>query len=236
MSGTVRVFDDPASLAEAYCGELAASIKRTPAFSIALSGGNTPRLLFETLARRYAQLPWRGVHFFWGDERCVAPDHADSNFRMAKEALFDHIEIPSGNLHRIHGENDPVTEAARYGVELPRLDLVMLGLGEDGHTASIFPNNITLMESSAACEVSTHPASGQKRITVTGTVLRHARSVDFIVTGINKALKVAEILEARDGCRAYPAWRVQAMRDDVRWYLDEEAASLLGTRLSKVDR
>ena len=237
MNGAVRIFDDPLSLAQAFAGELAASIGAAPAYSIALSGGNTPRLLFETLALRAAGIDWQGVHFFWGDERCVPPDDKDSNYRMAREALFDNVGIPALNIHRIMGENDPRLEAERYSDEMlstlplfsstPRLDFVMLGLGDDGHTASIFPHNIDLIKSERLCEVSAHPKSGQKRITVTGRVLAQAARLAFIVTGAPKARMIAEILGRKDGYEAYPAGLLHAMRDDAQWWLDGEAAAML---------
>jgi 6-phosphogluconolactonase len=226
--GSVRVFDTPALLAEAFATELAAAIAGRPSFNVALSGGSTPRLLFETLARHAAGLDWQRVHFYWGDERCVPPDDKDSNYRTAREALFDRTQVPAASIHRIRGEDDPNAEAVRYGMELPRLDLVMLGLGEDGHTASVFPRNIELLDSRKSCEVSAHPVSGQLRITVTGKVLAQAARLVFVVTGGPKARIVAEILGRKAGYKAYPAGLVHSMRDDVEWWLDSDAASLVG--------
>jgi 6-phosphogluconolactonase len=238
VSGSARVFGSPALLAEAFAAEMFASISGRPSFNIALSGGSTPRLLFETLAGHAAGLDWQRVHFYWGDERCVPPDDRDSNYRMAREALFDRIRVPAANIHRIRGEDDPYVEAERYGGEmlatLPgaegALDLVMLGLGEDGHTASVFPHNIELIKSENLCEVSAHPESGQLRITVTGRVLAAASRIMFIATGTGKAQKVAEILGKKAGYELYPAGLVDAMRDDVQWWLDRDAASLLGAK------
>jgi 6-phosphogluconolactonase len=240
MSRAFRVFDDPGSLAQAFAGELAARIRGAAGFSIALSGGGTPRLALEALARHAAGIDWKAVHFFWGDERCVPPDHADSNYRMAREALFDTVDIPGGNIHRIMGERNPEAEAARYAGEMlatlplagniPRFDLVMLGLGEDGHTASIFPGNIGLLKSGTLCEVSVHPMSGQKRITLTGKVFGQATQVAFLVTGSRKSSVVKEILEHEKGCEAYPAAMLYAMRDDAMWWLDKEAASMSKVR------
>jgi 6-phosphogluconolactonase len=224
----VRVLDTPALLAEAFAKELLASIAGRPSFNIALSGGSTPRLLFEAIAKHAAGFDWQGVHFYWGDERCVPPDDKDSNYRMAREALFDRIRVPEANIHRIRGEDDPHAEAVRYGRELPRLDLVMLGLGEDGHTASVFPRNIRILDSERLCEVSEHPGSGQRRITVTGRVLALAARLVFVVTGPGKAQKVAEILGKKAGYDLYPAGLVHSMRDDAEWWLDRDAASLVG--------
>jgi 6-phosphogluconolactonase len=167
----------------------------------------------------------------------VSPDDRESNFGMAKKALFSKIVIPSANIHRIHGEDDPHEEAARYSGEiseytgkrdgLPVFDLVILGLGEDGHTASIFPYNIMLMKSEKVCEVAAHPLSGQKRITLTGSAINNAARVTFLVTGIKKSGIVEKILYKDATSLNFPASMIVPAYGDLIWFLDKEAASLL---------
>jgi len=187
-------------------------------FRVALSGGNTPRDVHAELARLGADLAWNRVQITFGDERCVPPDHADSNFRMAKETLLDAIAIPAGNVFRIRGEIDPAVAAREYEDKLaavaarfgePRYvhDLVLLGLGEDGHTASLFPGSPALDETVR----NVIPATGSKpppqRITMTFPLLNAARHVCFLVTGADKRTLVEEIVA---GGSAYPASRVRA--------------------------
>jgi len=207
-------------------------------FYLMLSGGNTPKLLFEYMAKFSRDKKcWDHVHLYWGDERCVPPEHPDSNFGMAKQTLLDHINIPAKNIHRIHGEDDPEKEAMRYAAELaavpafengsPVFDLIMLGMGDDGHTVSIFPVNLFLMKSQKLCEVSSHPKTGQKRITVTGGVINQANKVVFLVTGKNKAVILAEILGKTNSYLNYPASHVHPEKGELNWLLDKDAAFFL---------
>ena len=205
--------------------------------ALALSGGNTPRQFFSVLGNLYRDYEgWQNTLFFWSDERCVPPDSQESNYKTAKEVFFDKAAVPPGNIYRIMGENEPWQEAERYSSEIlqnvtlrlgiPRFDIVCLGLGEDGHTASIFPGNLDLFDSSRICEVAVHPATGQKRITLTGTVINNAARVIFAVSGRNKAEIVAEILE-NPSSGMYPASLVRPLSGVLTWHLDLEAASLL---------
>jgi 6-phosphogluconolactonase len=202
-------------------------------FTVALSGGSTPGILFRHLAENYRErIPWEQVHFFWGDERCVPPDHPESNFGMTNEALFQHISMPPENIYRIRGEAPEQEEAVRYSTEIqqfvlqengwPAFDLVLLGIGADGHTASIFPEKMELFKSEKICAVATHPESGQRRITLTGRVISNARKVAFLVTGSSKREVVLEILERRGQWENYPASHVRAA-EDLYWFLDEAA-------------
>lgn len=206
--------------------------------SIALSGGNTPLTLFTVMGAVYSsKTDWRRVEFYWSDERCVPPESHESNFRTAREAFFDKARIPSKNIHRIKGEEDPVKEAERYSDlirkripvkrGLPAFDVILLGLGEDGHTASLFPGDEKILESYRICEVSEHPATGQKRITLTLPVINNAERVIFMVSGRNKAEIVAEILN-NSGSDFYPASLVAPWHGKLYWYLDTGSASLLG--------
>jgi 6-phosphogluconolactonase len=182
-------------------------------------------------------IDWSQVHFYWGDERCVPPTDAESNYGMTAELLLSKIEIPGENIHRIQGENDPEQEARRYGELLvkelqtyngvPQFDLVILGMGDDGHTASIFPYQMHLWESAKNCEVAKHPGSGQKRITITGSVINTASVVAFLVTGAGKAPKVREIIQKEGDYKAYPASLVEPESGELYWFLDKDAAKEL---------
>ncbi len=213
-----------------------ASENKSHRIDIALSGGNTPKMIFNYLAGKYGtKLANPFIHFWWVDERCVPPTHPDSNFKWAYELWLQPIGVPHGNIHRIIGENEPQHEAIRYAAEIngivrqhngiPCFDLIVLGLGDDGHTASIFPNQMQLLTSDNWCEVATHPASGQQRITITGKVLNNARQVVFITTGADKAKIVKEVIVDRN--MDYPASNINPINDKLTWYLDEAAAKYL---------
>jgi 6-phosphogluconolactonase len=204
--------------------------------TIALSGGSTPQSLFDY----WASLPegaidWRQILFFWGDERCVPPDHPESNYRMTREHLFDKIGMSQDKIFRIFGENEPAEEAQRYGKLLqqelasrdgvPMFDIVMLGIGDDGHTASLFPHQMELWESKAICVPTTHPVSGRQRVSLSGKVINAARNVVFLVTGTNKAEKVKEIIgNPEEAATKYPAARVQPESGNLFWFIDKQAA------------
>lgn len=207
--------------------------------SIALSGGNTPKSLFEYWSKYHkTTISWNNISFFWGDERCVPPNDKMSNFGMTNEHLFKHIPVLSDNIFRIQGENIPIEEANRYSQvldsyllksnDVPQFDLVILGLGDDGHTASIFPDQIDLWDSNYNCVVATHPESGMERITITGKIINNARNVVFLVTGDNKAEKVKEIIQYRENfLNTYPAARVNPESKELFWFVDESAGRLL---------
>jgi 6-phosphogluconolactonase len=205
---------------------------------VALSGGSTPKVVFDYLAENFTEkIDWSKVFFYWGDERCVTPTDPESNYKMTLDHLLSKITIPAENIFRVQGENDPIEEAIRYGNvldqhlpkanEIPQFDLVILGLGDDGHTASIFPDSIQLWDSSHNCEVATHPDSGQKRVTITGKLINNAKRITFLVTGKNKAVKVREIVKEEGDFRSYPASLVNPATADLIWFLDQEAASEL---------
>lgn len=204
--------------------------------TVALSGGSTPKSLFGYWSSLpEGEIDWTKIKFFWGDERCVAPEDSESNFKMTKEHLFNNINIPKENIFRIKGENNPTDEAKRYGELLnseleqqngtPVFDIVILGMGDDGHTASIFPHEIELWNNENNCVTATHPDSGQIRVSLTGKVINAAKNVVFLVTGSNKADKVKEIIEQPEVAeKKYPAALVQPDSDNLYWYLDEAAA------------
>jgi 6-phosphogluconolactonase len=237
-----KIFLTPEELANGFAEELIRFIKvaekRKTSLTIAVSGGNTPRLLFSVLSEKYSMaVDWSVVKLFWVDERCVPPDHTDSNFGMTNKILLGKIEIPSENVFRIRGEDDPVKEAARYsGVidnqirqknSIPVFDIVLLGMGEDGHTASIFPGNEKLFSSKINCDVAVHPVSGQKRITMTGKVINNARSVFFLVTGKNKADIVNEIFRNSAVSGMFPAAHARSLNGITTWLLDSDAGKFI---------
>ncbi|WP_298476753.1 6-phosphogluconolactonase [uncultured Maribacter sp.] len=201
---------------------------------IALSGGSTPKIVFDELATNFLEIDWSGVHLYWGDERCVSPSDNESNYKMTVSHLISKINIPEENIHRVLGENEPLKEAVRYSNLLdallprennfPKFDLVVLGMGDDGHTASIFPHEIHLWNSENNCEVAVHPDSGQKRITITGRVINNAKEVVFLVTGENKKDKVTEILNKNGSYTDYPASLVAPKSEKLIWFLDVDAA------------
>ena len=205
---------------------------------VALSGGSTPKIVFDELSNteKY-KINWSKVHLYWGDERCVPPSDDQSNYKMTVSHLLEHIDIPSKNIHRVLGENDPKKEAARYSEvlaanlplenEVPVFDMVILGMGEDGHTASIFPHEIDLWHSKNTCEVAIHPNSGQKRITITGKVINKSQTVVFLVTGGGKKGKVADIIDKKGDYQKYPASLVAPQSGNLIWFLDAGAASEL---------
>ena len=234
MKMELKIFKDKNEVAEKFCAYLENLITVREAIYIALSGGSTPKIVFDRLAQNYSHLDWSNVHLFWGDERCVPPTHEDSNYKMTVDHLLSKIVIPKENIHRIKGEAPPAEEAETYGRLLervlpkhngiPQFDLVMLGMGSDGHTVSIFPNQIDLWSSEKWCEVADHPTNGQKRVTITGTVINHAREVAFLVTGAEKQEKVTEILQNKPNSKLYPAALVAPDYGRLSWFLDEAAA------------
>jgi 6-phosphogluconolactonase len=242
LDKTIKIFSSPYELAEKFAEELVIVIRKSAnlmrSFTLALSGGSTPELLYQILVEKYAEtVPWKFVHFFWGDERCVPPENIESNFGMARDKLLSKIEIPSINIHRIKGEEDPVREARRYSEEIalftlksggiPSLDLILLGLGEDGHTASIFPGHLEMFDSDKICEVATHPSSMQKRIPFTGRVINNANAVTFLVSGRKKAGVVEKMLKNDPLALNYPASYVVPVHGHLSWFIDREAGNLL---------
>jgi 6-phosphogluconolactonase len=273
----VRVVEDAVELTRAAAAEVAAALalhRDAPFPSIALAGGSTPRALYRLLADPAApfraRIDWQALHFFWGDERHVPPDHPDSNFRMAREAMLDHVQVPAAHVHRIAGEEPDAARAARlyqrelievFGLrrdrgngkdaagddgaageaarEWPRFDLVLLGLGEEGHTASLFPGSPLLADDG--------PRRGPRRprrprrlvaavwveklqtwrITLTPPVLDHAATVIFLVSGAAKAPALAAVLEGEWRPELYPAQVVAPVDGRLLWLVDRAAAAQL---------
>lgn len=205
---------------------------------IALSGGSTPKALYEFIAEQYHDaVDWSKVYFWWGDERCVPPDNDESNYKMAKVAMLDKLKIPYRHIIRIEGETNPENEVVNYNEtiskklpfrnSLPVFDIVLLGLGDDGHTLSIFPDQIELFSSKRFAEVAVHPETKQNRITLTGSVVNNADNVFFLVTGKTKAKVVSEIINKQGDYKNYPASLILPNKANFKWYLDAEAAEKL---------
>lgn len=235
---TINVFENNKAVAEAFAIYFAEWMRDRNRVAVALSGGSTPKVLFEHWAEQYrTSIPWETIDFFWGDERCVPPDHPESNYGVAKTLLLDRIDIPKENIHRIRGEEKPQVEAERYAQEIkhwvrtkdgmPTFDLILLGMGEDGHTASIFPGQMELLTDSNICREAVHPDTGQSRITLTGPVINNAELVIFLVTGAKKAGIVREIVTQSDSRRQYPAAFIQPKQGEVCWFLDQAAAQAI---------
>ena len=232
----LKIYTDKQTVAEEFSKFFSQQVKDSNEFHVSLSGGSTPKIVFDFLAENYADdIDWSSVYLYWGDERCVSPDDEDSNYKMTKAHLLSKIEMPAENIFRIKGENDPETEAKRYSEVLkkqlpivdglPQFDLVILGMGDDGHTASIFPYEIVLWDAEAYCAVATHPESGQKRVGLTGGIINNAKTVAFLVTGADKAEKVEEIIGQRSGYKKYPASKVSPKSGELLWFLDRKAAA-----------
>jgi 6-phosphogluconolactonase len=245
MSGdTTRltVFDDAEGAARAAAGRFAEiaeeSVRAKGRFGVALSGGSTPRRIYGLLAGEEfrARVDWSKAHVFFGDERCVPPGDEASNYRMAHDALLSRVDVPAENVHRMIGEGDAAANARLYEDELrsffgdaatPAFDLVMLGLGEDGHTASLFPETPALEERGAWVVANWVEKLGAYRLTLTAPVINHAAHVMFVVTGAGKAGSLYEVLKGVREPRRLPAQLIRPVGGSLEWYVDRAAAAML---------
>jgi len=240
MMQKLHILKTPEELADQFADELMNQIANFSGktFHLAISGGKTPDLLFSVLTKKYSDSElWQKVHFWWVDERMVPVTDPESNFGNALKLLFSQISIPEENIHRIKGENDPETEALSYSAQIqqnlklkngwPVFDLIVLGMGDDGHTASIFPNQMELFRSKQICAVATHPESGQKRVTLTGKTINNASKVSFLVTGANKANRLSEIWAHQEKANLLPTAYIHPVSENLEWFLDESAAQFI---------
>lgn len=238
----VFVFDTPEQLALAAAERFVeceyAFHGALDRFSATLAGGNTPKRVHELLAteRFKSRVEWQQVHLFFGDERPIPPDHPESNYAMAYEALISKVPIPAKNVRRIIGEGNADENARLYenqlktffaGVAWPRFDFVFLGMGADGHTASLFPGSEALKEKSRWVVATKMERLNQERITLTVPVFNHATRVVFLVTGEEKANRLKEVLQPQPGAERLPAQEIQPVDGAVEWLVDRAAASLL---------
>jgi 6-phosphogluconolactonase len=244
----MRVYATPAELAASAAEEFFARALQARAkgsvFSCALSGGSTPSHLFQQMSApgTLSRLPegfWSSVHFFWGDERDVLPDHPDSNYRLAREALFDKIEIPEKNIHPIRRESGPASVAAiSYESELrrffalqpagiPRLDLIFLGMGEDGHVASLFPHSEALKEKTRLVAAPWVDKFNSYRVTLTLPVLNNAVCVIFLIQGSGKAEILSRVMTEAWCPDQLPAQAIRPRAGELLWLIDKAAAARL---------
>ena len=237
----VHVFDDSESVARAAAARIAElareSIEARGRFTLALSGGTTPRSVYELLAGEEFRedIDWPNVHIFFGDERMVPPDSPESNYRMAYEALLSRVPIPPENIHRIDGLGDAAANASAYELEMrglfgdvewPRLDHVLLGMGDDGHTASLFPGTAALKEERLWVAPNWVEKLGVWRVTLTAPVINAARCVTFLVTGAAKAERLREVLKGERDSSRLPSQMIQPSDGTLEWFVDHEAARL----------
>lgn len=241
-SPDLRIYVDGPAVARAFADYLVTKLaaKAGPLYW-ALSGGSTPKLLFNLLAEEYQEkIDWSRLHFFWGDERCVPHDDPESNFGEVKRLLFDKVPVVWSQVHAVETHLEPEAAAVAYSATmlailptneqgLPVIDINMLGMGGDGHTASIFPANMEeLLPDTRVCAVATHPESGQKRVTMTGPVLNASAEVAFLVTGNSKTQRVAQILNQEQGADTFPVAHIKPGSGKLMWFLDEAAAAEVG--------
>jgi len=236
----IEIHTDVEALSRAAAERIAADAARAVAesgrFAIALSGGGTPKRTYELLATEplRSTVPWKSVHVYWGDERCVPVDDERSNERMARRALLDHVDVDERNVHPIRCAGDPVRAAAEYEHELQRefgtartpLDLVLLGMGADGHTAGLFPGSHALDEQLRWTSVVRRDGEEHDRITMTLPLIRLAREVIVLVSGAEKASMVRTILTEHGGPERLPASRI----GEAMWMVDVGAGSMLDVR------
>jgi 6-phosphogluconolactonase len=243
----IQIYPDSAALARAAAERIVSlageAIGARGRFSMGLSGGSTPRALYTLLASNEVapRIDWAHVHVFWGDERCVPPDDSESNYRMARETLLDHVPLPESNIHRMLGEIDPAQAAADYEQVLrpffrqstgpknlpqPRFDLLLLGMGEDGHTASLFPGTAALHELSRWVVENHVEKLGAWRITLTAPAINAAATVIFLVSGGAKAAILRAVLKGPHQPEKYPSQLVKPENGDLIWMVDTAAARL----------
>jgi len=237
----IRVAPDVTALARMTANTIKdladTAISQTGRFTIALSGGSTPKTLFQLLASDYKEkIDWKNVLVFWGDERCVPPDNDDSNYKMARETLLDHVPLPEANIYRIKGELPPEEGAAQYEQtlrrvfdnQLPRLDLILLGMGDDGHTASLFPGTDALNERQTWV-IPNHVLTAKQtwRITLTLPVINNAANVMFLVAGTGKAETLKRVLQGEFKPTELPSQLIKPTNGNLVWAVDHAAESLL---------
>ena len=214
----------------------ASAIAERGRFAIALSGGGTPKPIYARLATAdyRDRIAWEKVHIFFGDERCVPPDDARSNYRMTREAWFGHSPIPAENIHRIRGEDDPALEALRYEEEIARLyrtaafpafDLILLGMGDNGHTASLFPGTAALREKERLVVAQYVEVMATWRVTFTAPLINAARHVAFLAEGVGKAQMLWNVLEGPYQPDVWPSQLIQPVSGELHWLVDAAAAA-----------
>ncbi|OAJ95785.1 6-phosphogluconolactonase [Vibrio bivalvicida] len=231
-----KIFQTADQVVESLANDMNALSELDRPVHISLSGGSTPKMLFKLLAQApYAEgIQWNNLHFWWGDERCVAPDDAESNYGEANALLFSQVNLPAENIHRIRGEDEPKVEAERFAKEMdqviptkngtPIFDWILLGVGADGHTASLFPGQTDYQDENLSV-LASHPESGQIRVSKTAKVLEAAKRISYLVLGAGKVDIVNEIHTTPANELPYPAAKIQSRTGVTEWYLDSDAAA-----------
>ncbi|GJL65293.1 MAG: 6-phosphogluconolactonase [Nitrospirales bacterium] len=245
MTCTIRKTSDPQQLfsiaAQEFCKCTEEAVERTGQMNVALAGGSTPKGLYRLLASEPYRsiIDWEKVHVYWGDERHVSPDHQDSNYRMAHESLLSHVPVIPDHIHRMQGELPKAADAAEAYEDLlrkefspspgevPAFDLILLGMGPDGHTASLFPGTEVVHESASWVAAPWVEKFQTHRVTLTPVVLNQARHVMFLVSGNDKANAVQAVLEGPSQPDQYPSQVVNPLTGELLWLVDEQAAGLL---------
>ncbi len=246
MKPEIRLFKDVEELshnaARLFVEQARRSIEERHRFFVALNGGNTPARLFQLLATDYREnVDWRNVHVFWGDERCVPPEDPGSSYGQARDALLSRVPILEAHIHRVHGELGPAEASKDYALTLkgfaappldwPHFDLVYLGMGEDGHTASLFPGSALDVTEPTAPVTANYQDRPAERVTLTPVVFNSARLIAFMATGEKKAKTLAEVLSGRYNPELYPAQRIDPTNGRLIWLVDEDAAGRLPRKL-----
>lgn len=246
MIGQLIILDDSSEVARAaadrFIGIARAATRERGRFSVALAGGSTPKQAYELLASdAYKdQLDWSKVHIFFGDERAVPPDDAESNYRMVNEAMLSSLPLPPQNIHRMQGVGDAVANARLYEDELrtyfndalwPGFDLVLLGMGDDGHTASLFPGSPALDEQQAWVAANWIEKFKAYRITLTVPAINHAAHVIFLITGENKAERLAQVLSGRLDAGRLPSQLINPVNGSLEWLIDSAASVHLSSEV-----
>lgn len=246
VESRVQIVPDARALhraaAEEFVSRAEDAVRARGRFIVALAGGSTPKGLYTLLAADQAlrqAAPWERIHFFWGDERHVPPDHRDSNYRMTRETLLDKVPVPAANVRRFPTENQDADEVARQYEEtmraffplsagqFPRFDLVLLGLGADGHTASLFPGNKALHEKQRLVVATRVAGLNANRITLTAPVFNSASCVIFLVSGADKAAALKAVVAGRQAPEQFPAQLIRPADGELLWIVDEAAGRLL---------
>ena len=235
----VQIFQDVRSLASAAAEQFIRladqSIRNWGRFSVALSGGNTPKVLYRVLVtpENQARLDWDHIHLFWGDERHVPHNHPDSNYRMVKEILLNQIDIPEGNIHSVPTEIDVHQAAFQYEASMreffsgdwPRFDLIFLGMGEDGHTASLFPNSAGLEDKTHWFIANYAPKRGAWRLTLTTHAINAARNILVMVSGKSKAKMFEEVITGSEEIKEKPIHLITPKDGKMVWFVDKDAVT-----------
>jgi 6-phosphogluconolactonase len=242
MSRVIEVLADQQKLIERsldlVCGQIRTAIAEREVCTLVLAGGNTPKPLYQAISEQ--SLPWEKIHIFWGDERYVPAEHPDSNQKMAREAWLNRVKIPPSNIHQMPtGSGNPLLDAEKYEQEIleffdssggvfPHFDIVLLGMGDDGHTASLFPHTQALQVNDRLVTVGNK--DGQPRLTLTFPLLNQARCVIFLVTGENKRPALAQIFAPKTDPLTYPASLIQPLNGQLFWLLDYSAGAEIKTQ------